>query len=346
MTNGDIMEDHGNYVNLLKAFEFSVHDRKDKMEECGVSFLPLDDAEDFEEVYRITLENCRRLFRERNRMILLGKPVWPEVDPLPLTSASMTSCLENRKDLTAGGCRYHDETYLCVGFPNIVDSLLAIKSLVFDRRLVTMKELLTAVRNDWRGAETMRRDALRCHAWGDESEESCALAKRFNHDLWLLAGELSALWPGGRINLGHLTYTEIRFWAEKTLATPDGRHNGDYISQGLTPSRLHRIPSVTSVINSLAALDGSELAGNTVVNIILPSDRITPDVCETFLRAAAGTALGSLQLNCVTKEELLDAQIHPEEHRDLIIRVCGFSARFTSLSPEWQKEVLSRNFYD
>ena len=346
MTNGDIMEDHGNYVNLLKAFEFSVHDRKDKMEECGVSFLPLDGAEDFEEVYRITLENCRRLFRERNRMTLLGKPVWPEVDPLPLTSASMTGCLENRKDLTAGGCRYHDETYLCVGFPNIVDSLLAIKSLVFDRRLVTMKELLTAVRNDWRGAETMRRDALRCHAWGDESEESCALAKRFNHDLWLLAGELSALWPGGRINLGHLTYTEIRFWAEKTLATPDGRHNGDYISQGLTPSRLHRIPSVTSVINSLAALDGSELAGNTVVNIILPSDRITPDVCETFLRAAAGTALGSLQLNCVTKEELLDAQIHPEEHRDLIIRVCGFSARFTSLSPEWQKEVLSRNFYD
>ena len=55
--------------------------------------------------------------------------------------------------------------------------------------------------------------------------------------------------------------------------------------------------------------------------------------------------IGSLQLNCVTKEELLDAQIHPENHRDLIVRVCGFSARFTSLSPEWQKEVLSRNFY-
>ena len=56
--------------------------------------------------------------------------------------------------------------------------------------------------------------------------------------------------------------------------------------------------------------------------------------------------MGSLQLNCVTKEQLLDAQVHPEKHRDLIVRVCGFSARFTSLSPEWQQEVLSRNFYD
>ena len=100
------------------------------------------------------------------------------------------------------------------------------------------------------------------------------------------------------------------------------------------------------MIRSLAALDRTELAGNTVVNIILPSNRMTPEICEAFLRAAADSAMGSLQLNCVTREELLDAQVHPENHKNLIVRVCGFSARFTSLSPEWQQEVLSRNFYD
>ena len=346
MTNGNIMDDHGNYVNLLKAFEFSVHNRQDKMAECGLYFLPLDGAESFEEIYQITLENCRRLFRERNRMTLEGKSIWPQVDPLPLTSSSMVGCLESRKDLTNGGCKYHDEHYQCVGFPNIVDSLLAIKTLCFDRSVYSLEQLLSAVRNNWEGAEDMRLAATRCPCWGDESEESCNLAARFNHDLYMALGELKTLWPGGRVNLGHLTYTEIRFWAEKTLATPDGRHDGEYFSQGLTPSRLHKIESVTSVVNSLAALDGSELAGNTVVNIILPSTRMTLDICEVFLRVAAHTAMGSLQLNCVTKEELLDAQEHPENHRDLIVRVCGFSARFTSLSPEWQKEVLSRNFYD
>lgn len=88
------------------------------------------------------------------------------------------------------------------------------------------------------------------------------------------------------------------------------------------------------------------MAGNNVVNIILPSTRITLDICAAFLYACSNSSLGSLQLNCVTREQLMDAQLHPENHRNLIVRVCGFSARFTSLSPEWQQEVLSRNFYN
>lgn len=169
-----------------------------------------------------------------------------------------------------------------------------------------------------------------------------------NEDLFQLADKLPPTIWGGKVQIGHLTYTEIRFWAEETLATPDGRYNGEYFSQGLTPSRLHKIPSVTSVINSLTHLDGSKMAGNSVINIILPSvaGGMTLDTCEAFLRGAATSAMQSLQLNCVTKEELLDAQKHPEKYPNLIVRVCGFSARFTALSPEWQQEVLSRNFYD
>ena len=101
---------------------------------------------------------------------------------------------------------------------------------------------------------------------------------------------------------------------------------------------------MTQVVNSLRCLDASKMAANTVVNMILPSEgsgQMNLDLCEGFLRACASSAMQSLQLNCVTREELLDAQVHPENHRNLIVRVCGFSARFTSLSPEWQAEVLS-----
>ena len=95
----------------------------------------------------------------------------------------------------------------------------------------------------------------------------------------------------------------------------------------------------------MAALNKEELSGNNVLNIILPGT--TPlDVCEAFLRTAASTAVEALQLNCVSKETLLDAQKHPEKYPDLIVRVCGFSAKFTSLSPEWQQEVITRNFYE
>ena len=184
---------------------------------------------------------------------------------------------------------------------------------------------------------------IHCSGWGDGKKESCELAKRFNDDLYERTQRLTGSY-GGKVLMGHLTYTEIRWWGERTLAMPNGRKNGDYFSQGLTPSRLKKIESVTDVINSLSAIDKTTLAANSVVNIIIP--KVPLDICEAFLRTAADSAIESLQLNCTTKEQLLDAQKHPEKYPDLIVRVCGFSAKFTSLSPEWQNEVITRNFYE
>lgn len=350
MAQGCEKPDNGSYVNLLKPFEFSIHRRFDKNESVGIDFAPIDDAQDFAEVYQITLDNFRKLFYARWDIVRRGKGVWSQVDPLPLYSAPLGSCLDKRTDYTAGGAKYQDDQYMLVGFPNVVDSLLVIRTLCYEEKLCTLTELLTAVRANWEGYDVLRAAALhKCPFWGDGTETTGAFARKLNDDLYALAEELPPTLWGGRTQIGHLTYTEIRFWAEKTLATPDGRKNGEYFSQGLTPSRLHAIDSATQVVESLACLDGSKMAANSVINVLLPSvasGGMTLDLCESFLRACAGSALQCLQLNCVSREELLDAQKHPENHRDLILRVCGFSARFTSLSPEWQAEVLSRNFYN
>ena len=337
--------DAGNYVNLLKPFEFSLHRREDKMAAVGLHFAPLDGAKDFDEVYRITLDNIRILFEERARITREGGHLWDKVDVLPLFSSTLADCIAKRRDFTAGGARYRDEHYYCFGLPNLTDSLLAIEQLCFCEKRCTLDEMLTAVRQNWQGCEDLRAEALRVPGWGDGDPRSSALAARLNSDLCRMLDGIRGGY-GGKILLGHLTYAEIRFWGEQTLATPDGRYAGDYFAQGLTPSRLKKIPAVTSVINALSALDGAMMGGNSVVNIILPANRITLDRCEAFLRAAAGTALQSLQLNCTTREQLLDAQKHPEKYPDLIVRVCGFSAKFTALSPEWQEEVLTRNFYE
>ncbi|MEE0946019.1 MAG: pyruvate formate lyase family protein [Acutalibacteraceae bacterium] len=337
--------DGGNYLNLLKAFEFSLYNPRSRIENINMYFEPIDHVQSFEEIYDITINNFRTLFKERIRITKQGGQIWDKVDPLPIFSSTLKNCLKNKTDYTAGGAKYRDEQLLCIGFPNIIDSLLAIKELCFERKKYTLKEFLSAMRNNWKNNEIMRIDATLCHGWGDGSEASCSLAKKLSKDLYALVCGLEGSY-GGKIHLGHVTYTEILFWGKKTLATPDGRKNGDLFSQGLTPSRLKKIPSVTSVINSLACLDSREFAGNSVINIILPSNKMNLNVCDSFLRTAATTSMQSLQLNCVTKEELLDAQKHPEKHRDLIVRVTGFSAKFTSLSDEWQNEVLSRNFYE
>lgn len=336
--------DHGSYLNLLKPFEFALHNLTDKMKTVGIQFKCFDDCRDFEELYRRVLHNCELVLDAKLEVTRRGGQIYHLVDRYPIFSSTLEGCLEKRKDFTMGGARYYDDYQLLFGLPNIVDSLMAIKTLVYDTQKYTLAEYLTAVRANWEGYEDLRLEATRCHGWGDGNEDSCALANRFNNDLFAIFDQKKGTY-GGKVHMGHLTYTEIRWWGEKTLATPDGRKNGEYFSQGLTPSRLKRIPCVNDVINSMDSLDPSTMAANSVVNIIIPSN-ISLDRCEGFLRAVAGTAIQSLQLNCTTKEELLDAQKHPERYPHLIVRVTGFSAKFTSLSREWQDEVISRNFYE
>ena len=337
--------DHGSYLNLLKPFEFSVHALTDRIKLVEIDFEVLDGNEDFEALYQKTLRNCERVLDAKLDKTRRGGQIFGKVSVFPIFSSTLEDCLKNHADFTMGGARYHDDYQLLFGLPNIVDSLMAIKTLVFDKKKYTLPTYLNAVRANWEGYEEMRLEATRCHGWGDGNEDSCALANRFNNDLFAIFQKKEGSY-GGRVHMGHLTYTEIRFWGEKTLATPDGRKSGEYFAQGLTPSRLKRIPCVNDVINSLACLDPSTLAANSVVNIILPS-KIPLDRCEGFLRAiAATTAIQSLQLNCTTREELLDARKHPENYPDLIVRVTGFSAKFTSLSPEWQNEIITRNFYE
>ncbi len=336
--------DHGSYLNLLKAFEIPLHNLNDIMEKIKIRFECFDDCGSFEEIYQKVLINCEKLLDAKLDITKKGGRILHKVDRLPIFSSTLEDCIINRKDFTMGGAKYQDDYQLMFGFPNIVDSLLAIKALVYDSNKYTLAEFLNAVRSNWEGCDDIRREAMLCHGWGDGNDDSCDLANRFNNDLFNICQKKTGTY-GGKVHMGHLTYTEIRWWGEKTLATPDGRKNGEYFAQGLTPSRLKHIPCVNDVINSMASLDPSTMAANSVVNIILPSN-IPLDRCEAFLRAVSGSAVQSLQLNCTSKEELIDAQKHPEKYPDLIVRVTGFSAKFTSLSRGWQDEVISRNFYE
>ncbi len=336
--------DCGNYLNLLKPFEFALYKLTDKMEAVSINFEMYDNCKTFEDVYAVTLRNCERLIRERISITKEGGQILHKVDIVPIFSSTLENCIENHKDYSLNGAKYRDDYYYFFGFPNIIDSLLAIKELVFDTKKHTLDSFLNAVRSNWDGYENMRMEAIHCSGWGDGSEVSCNLAKRFNDDLFNICKSCDGSY-GGKVHMGYLTYTEIRSWGEKTLATPDGRKNGEYFAQGLTPSRLKKIPNVTDVINSMHYIDKSTMAANSVVNIILPNN-ISLDNCYAFLKTVAQSSIQALQLNCTTKEQLLDAQKHPEKYPDLIVRVTGFSAKFTSLSPEWQQEVLTRNFYD
>lgn len=334
--------EHCGYVNLIKILESSVY--KDWVHP-EIFLSPLDGAKDFEEVYSLTLQNLLTVLRHKCHAAYEGRKIWPEVDPMLLISSALDDCIETKRDYTAGGARYKVDELVCAGLVNVVNSLLVIRELVFEKKEVSLETLLGAVRANWKNAEGLRQEALKCRFWGDESEESGKLMARILHDLYEGTRDFPVLY-GGRISLGYMLYLELYNWAKSLRATPDGRHTGDFFERGLTPSILHKIKSVTSVVNSMRYVDPSEIGADSVVNVTLSLKSRDADAFEAFMRASALTGIQAFQVNCVTREELLAARETPEKFRDLVVRVCGYSAKFVTLSDEVQDEFLQRNFME
>jgi len=333
----------GSYFSLARILEASIHDCPE-LAKSALDCERLDGAESFEEVYRRLFGNIIKIVRQMCEMKGRNGVVWPKVNPSPFFSACMSDCLEKRKDFTAGGGRYNPYGLPFSFFANVIDSLLVIRKLCFETKRHTLAELLAAVRADWKGYENLRAEVLAAPHFGDNMPESNALAQRLHDDLYANTRDLKNE-RGGSFDMGYWVYREFKFWGAKMKATPDGRHAGDPLALGIAPSRLRPISDVTSAINSAASLDMTKCSGISTMDINLPVNEVNPRLLDGFERAFAASNLQLLHLNCVNRADLLDARKHPERHQDLVVRVCGFSAKFVSLSPEWQDEFIGRNIY-
>ena len=331
------------YFNLARIMDMSIHVNPQLEYETGIVCRCIDGARSFEDVYRIVLDNIVRALRQMGDTIGRCGKVWTQVNPSPLFSACLADCLNNRMDYTAGGGRYNPHGMPLTNFAVLVDSLLSIKDLCFDRKTHSLVELLTAVRADWQGFDALRAEVLSAPHFGDHSPVSDELAGRIIDDIYEGTRDLTNE-RGGPFQLGLYSYRDIVDWAKVTLATPNGRRKGDFLAQGLTPSRF-RHSDITSVVNSMAAIDLTQCPANSVITVSLPLGGINAMELASLERVVANSGIGMLQLNCIDKNELLDAQIHPERHRDLIVRLYGYSARFVNLNKEMQEEFLSRNIY-
>jgi formate C-acetyltransferase len=213
----------------------------------------------------------------------------------------------------------------------------------FKDRKATLPEFLDAVRSHWKGprGEELRLAALDAPYWGDNSPESNGLQR------WLfetVARDLDGLRndQGSPFVLAAWVYREFLFWGLKTKATPDGRRDGDRLAQGFAPSEYRCKAATTTVMNAIGTLP-HELLYASNANLMFDGTGMTPELFASVFRVFAQKRAHLLQPNCHDVETLLDAQKHPERHQDIIVRVCGFSARFVSLSKLMQDEVIARH---
>ena len=127
-------------------------------------------------------------------------------------------------------------------------------------------------------------------------------------------------------------------------ALPDGRRNGDFLAQALNPSEFRNHEEITTTLNALSCLDYSDFISSNI-NLTFEREHLTVPLLMAIFRSFIEKKLQLLQPNCFSKAELEDAMVNPDQHQGLIVKVCGFSARFVSLEPEWQKIILQRYHY-
>ena len=269
--------------------------------------------------------------------------LFAQISPHPAYSACIEGCIANRKDETQGGARFSGRVIVLAFLANVVDSILAIRHVCFERKICDVRTLLDAVRRNWEGAENLRAAAMQAPYWGDGGKESAELGKTLLDKIRRSTEDLKNE-RGGKFCFSIWIYREFRYWGEAMRALPDGRRDGECLSQALNPSEFRNHEEITTTLNALARLDYTHFVSSNI-NLTFDRENVTPEILEAVFRTFAVKKLQVLQPNCFSREELEDAVRRPEEHHNLIVKVCGFSARFVALSPEWQKIVMARRRY-
>jgi formate C-acetyltransferase len=301
----------------------------------------MDGGADFEAFYEQFSDALRAVTAAGARWRRQGAARWDEVNPCPFYSATLAGCIEKALDYSAGGARYNASGIAPVGFATLTDSLYAIQVAVYEEQWVTLAELREALKADWVGWEGLQARLLALPKFGHGHRRVDALAARLSADLAAHVRTL-ANERGGAFQPSLFVYYAFVRMGENVRATPDGRRSGDVLSQGAGPSRLHPPDSLTDLIRSVSRVDYVDHPGNAVVDVQLPYGGLAPRTLTALTRTFGQMGGPTIQFNCVSTAELLDAQLHPEQHRDLQVRICGLSAYFVALDREVQDEIISR----
>ncbi len=271
-----------------------------------------------------------------------------------LCSALTDDCIERGLNMKEGGAVYDFISDLQVGIANLADSLAAMKKVVFEEKKVSPAELWEALRTDFAGErnEEIRRLLRDAPKYGNDDDyvdrlvvaayETYIDEMKKYHNTRYGRGPIGGVYYAGTSSIS----ANVPQGAG-TLATPDGRRAGEPLAEGCSPSHGADQCGPTAVFKSVSKLPTREITGGVLLN-----QKVTPQMLEkeenkqkliALLRTFFNRLHGyHVQFNVVSRETLLDAQKHPESHRDLIVRVAGYSAFFNVLSKKTQDDIIER----
>ena len=275
----------------------------------------------------------RRITEERGRSL-----------PNPYLSALLHDCAERGCDRLLGGVRYHTVNVDAFALVNAADALTALATVVFQARRWSLAEVVTAVQNNFDGAEELLQALLAAPKYGNGDAEADAMVNRLAQGFAAIVSRHS---DAGLIYMPsfHTLNTHIGAGTDYG-ARPDGRRAGEPFSKNIGPMAGRNRHGLTALLRSAAAVGQDAFYGGQALDISVQAELlVSPADRRKFQAALQGYfALGGLQVqvNGLTAESLRDAVARPGEHEDLIVRIAGYSARFVHLNGSVQQEMIAR----
>ncbi len=334
--------------NGIKCLEFALANGVDNI--FGyVSGLETGDPAGFSDFKQVWDAYDRQMTHFSAQMMkgitFLDKAIAEKV-PSPFASAMIDGPLEKGIDLTQGGAVYNSTGVQLIGFSNIADSLHAVKTAVFEEKRLTMQQLTEGLCDDWMDAEETRaylRFSVAKYGNDDNAVDAMA-AKVMNHFCDLLDGHKNyrggSFWPG-IFSVGfHITMGAF------TAATADGRFAGDTLGNGITPSEGLAVAGPTALMNSVVKLPLSRVYNGLNLNMRFDGNQVRTthflDLIKTYFKNGGV----QVQFNMVDTATLKKAQQDPQQYRDLIVRISGYSGIFVGLSDIAQEEIINRTRFN
>jgi len=263
-------------------------------------------------------------------------------------SLVVQDCIERCLGYTQGGARYNFCNWDIIGTANLADSLAALRKLVFEKQALTLEEFVRVLEADWEGHETLRRRiATEVAHFGNQEAETDGLAARIIERFDAILKRRKP-YRGGVYILGTLAGGEnmhIEF-GRITGATPDGRRAGDPVADSIGGAQGRDRSGVTALLNSVASLPHRLLPTATSLNVKLDPKLLSNDAgidaVAALIQSHFSAGGQQMQFSFVNRQMLLEAKEKPELYRNLMVRVAGYSAPFTSLWEDMQDEIIAR----
>ena len=277
----------------------------------------------------------------------LDKEMFSRYMPSPLQSAFLPPCVERGVDVIDGGTRpFYWFAMSLAGAPNVGNALAAIRKWVFEKKAVTLAQIKAACDANFEGYEDLRSLLLRAPKFGNDDPYVDVIV----NDVLSFVSDTVAETPGFRGAISTVAAAAVTANIGLGMvcgATPDGRLAGEPISEGgISPSQGSNNSGATSSMMSVARLDHTKLRHGEVLNLRMNPSAVSTDEklrkFESMIRTYVDMGGFLVQFNIVSTETLKDAQLHPENHRDLIVRVATYAAYFIELGPEMQNDIIRR----